>query len=254
VPADLDPPHHHLTFMTPLSEDRAAHMVAFLAEGLSGTVVDIGCGWAELLLRVVAAAPNCRGIGIDVNEVALAHGRALAERRALSDRVTLIHGDAATKAPAVAQAVICIGASQVWNPPSEVSLPLDYARALAAIRGTLRPGGRVVYGDGIWSRPPTNSAVAALGGRADEFVRLDQLVEIAVTAGFAPVAFHEADLREWDAFESGYSAGLAYWLSTHDAADPDESDVRGRAQRQRNAYLLGYRKILGMGYLQLVAV
>ena len=186
--------------------------------------------------------------------LALDHGRALAEQRALSDRITLIHGDGAAEATAVAQAVICIGASQVWNPPSDVSLPMDYARALAAICSALQPGGRVVYGEAIWSRPPTDAAVAALGGRADEFVPLDQLIEIAVTAGFTPVAFHEADLSEWDAFESGYSTCFATWLSTHDAADADAPEVRRRAQRQRNAYLLGYRTILGLGYLELLAV
>jgi len=46
------PLHRDLTFLAPLSEARATRLVAFLAEEPPSTVLDVGCGWAELLLRV----------------------------------------------------------------------------------------------------------------------------------------------------------------------------------------------------------
>jgi hypothetical protein len=47
VSPDFTPPHVDLTFMTPLSKERATRLVGFLADGSPGTVLDIGCGWAS---------------------------------------------------------------------------------------------------------------------------------------------------------------------------------------------------------------
>jgi cyclopropane fatty-acyl-phospholipid synthase-like methyltransferase len=247
-------PFEDLTFMTPLSDQRADRLVRFLAEDLHGTVVDIGCGWAELLLRVVSAAPAAHGIGVDIDEGMIDHGRVLADRRGLSDRVTLLAGDGKAYGQHQANAVICIGASHVWGPPVEENLPLDYASALRAIREMVERGARVVFGEGVWSRPPTPEAAAPLSGRLDELVELKELIELAVAHRFTPIAVHEASLEEWDDFESGYSARYAKWLAEHDRDDPDAAEVLERAARQRAGYFGGYRGILGMAYLSLVAV
>lgn len=251
----LSEPSEDLTFMSPLSEDRAGRLVAFLAHGLEdGVVLDVGCGWAELLLRVVAAAPASGGIGIDTDEASITHGRALVEQYGLAGRVTLIQGDAKDHSPGQADAMLCVGASQIWGPPVEVRQPLDYAAALSAIRATVPKGARVVYGESIWSSPPSTAAVSHLSGRVDELVALPELVELAVAHGFAPMAVHEASPDEWDTFESGYSACYARWLSEHEPTDPDAESVRTSAARQRSAYLSGYRGVLGMAYLELLAV
>ncbi len=236
------PPHADLTFMTPLSEERATRLVGFLAEGEPGTVLDIGCGWAELLLRVLEAAPD-----------AIAHGQGLADARSLTDRVDLRVSDAGDLKGGWDR-VICIGASQVWGAPVEELQPLPYAPALAALRSLLPRGGRLVYGDGIWTRPPTRAAVTPLAGRDDEFVTLGEVADLAVAAGFAPLAVHEASLDEWDVFESGYAAAYARWLAEHPTNDPETDEVRALAERQRAAYFAGYRGVLGLGYLELLAV
>ncbi len=251
---DLRQPFEDLMFMSPLSEQRAERLVRFIAEGLDGTVLDVGCGWAELLLRTVEAAPESCGIGIDLDAVSIDHGRQLATERGLDGRVTLLAGDARTVAPTRADAVICIGASQVWGPPVEAAQPVDYASALEAIRAMVSPGDRVVYGEGIWSRPPTPEAVAPLSGRLDELVLLPELVELAVDKALMPIAVQEASTDEWDDFESGYSACYAHWLVEHGLDHPDAEDVRARAARQRGGYLNGYRSTMSMAYLALVAV
>ncbi|KQY63998.1 MULTISPECIES: SAM-dependent methyltransferase [unclassified Nocardioides] len=251
---ELDAPHVDLTFLTALSEERAERLVAFLAAGLDGTVADIGCGWAELLLRTLEAAPGANGIGVDLDAASIAHGVELAAKRGLADRVELVAGDAKKALPPRADAVICIGASQIWGPPVEEDQPLDHRSALRALRALLEPGGRAVYGEGIWSTTPTEAAIAPLAGRLDEFVKLGDLLEIAVEEGFMPVQVHEANQDEFDEFESGYSACYARWLATHPADHPDAAGVREQAAAQRAAYYGGYRGVLGLAYLALVAV
>ncbi|MGH3025146.1 MAG: SAM-dependent methyltransferase [Gaiellaceae bacterium] len=246
--------YEDLTFMTPLSEVRASRLVSFLSDGLDGGVVlDIGCGWAELLLRVVEAVPSCTGVGIDLDAESIEYGKRVAQERGLADRVSLIEGDGRHMAPQQADAVICVGASQVWNPPSESVEPMGYRRALEAIRAKVERGAHVVYGEGIWSAPPTRAASAPLGGRLDELEFLPDFVEVALGAGFSPLAVHEASLAEWDQFESGCNACYARWLLEHGHDHPDAAEVREMSRRARDGYLRGYRGILGLAYLELVA-
>jgi len=249
---DFGPPHLDLTFMAPLSEERASRLLAFLADGEPRAALDIGCGWAELLLRLLERVPGAKGEGVDLDAIAIAHGRSLANARGLSARVDLRVGDALDLEGSWDR-VVCIGASQVWGAPVEEQQPLPYAAALTALRALVPLGGRVVYGEGIWSRPPTSAAVAPLAGRDDEFRTLGEVAQLAVDAGFVPFAVHEASMDEWDVFESGYAAAYSRWLAEH-GDDPKADEVRELAERQRAAYFSGYRGILGLAYLELVAV
>jgi cyclopropane fatty-acyl-phospholipid synthase-like methyltransferase len=247
------PLHDDLTFLAPLSEDRAARLVSFLAGGHPSSVLDLGCGWAELLLRVLEATPGATGTGIDLDHHALATAREVAERRGVVHRVSFEARDA-RELHGTFDAVTCIGASQIWGAAVEDNQPLDYVAALTALRELLPRGGRLVYGEGIWSSAPTPEATASLSGRDDEYVPLGQFVELAETHGFAVMAAHEASLDEWDVFESGFTAGYARWLAEHEPDDPGADEVRQMAARQHAAYYGGYRGVLGLAYLELVAL
>jgi hypothetical protein len=253
---DLPPLHEDLVFLSPLSEQRAAGFVDWLAGGLTAgsTLLDIGCGWGELALRVAAVSPQARVVGVDTDRSALDEARRRARDRGLADRASFLPGAGAMTGPDDVDALVAIGASQVWGSDSEEPQPLPYAAALSGMRDRVRPGARVLYGDGVWSRSPTPEAVAPLAGRDDEFVSLGELVELAVQHGFAPVAVSEAGQDEWDACESGFTAGYATWLASHATDHPDAEEVRGLAHRQRDAYFNGYRGVLGLAYLQLLAV
>jgi len=247
------PLHQDLTFLAPLSDERAARLVGFLTGQVPATVLDVGCGWAELLLRVLEAAPSATGLGVDLDEESLARARRVADERGPGARATFEARDArGVRGPF--DAVTCIGASQIWGPDVEETQPLDYAAALTALRALLPRGGRLVYGEGIWSAPPTPAATAPLSGRDDEYVTLAQLVTIAEAHGLGVLAAHEASVDEWDAFESGFAAGWVRWLAEHPADDPDADEVRARVARQHASYLGGYRGVLGLAYLHLVAL
>ncbi|MDF3143167.1 class I SAM-dependent methyltransferase, partial [Streptomyces sp. T21Q-yed] len=84
-----------LTFHGPLSETRANNLVQRLTRTNPTTVLDIGCGWGELMLRVLAAAPQAQGTGIDVNAEDLARGRREAETRGLAHRAAFVEESAA---------------------------------------------------------------------------------------------------------------------------------------------------------------
>ncbi len=245
-----------LTFHGPLSEERATRMVARLTDRAHArppaTVLDIGCGWGELMLRVLEAAPGATGVGIDLNEDDLTRGRANATARGLSERVRLMRESGVESAQGPADVVLCLGASHALSdaPPPETT-----AAALRALRRLVTPGGAVVLGEGFWQRPPTPGDLSGMwpDTSAAEFHDLAGLVDLAVDAGFRPVWIESASQDEWEQFESAYQADVEEWLAAH-PDHPSAKETRERVDSHRSTWLRGYRGVLGLAYLTLVPV
>ncbi len=233
--------HTYLDFNAPLSDEHARELVQSLQPVAGACVVDFGCGWAELLLRVLAVEPAARAIGIDVDAAAIARGRANARARGLHDRVQLEEADLASWAGEMADVAIAIGVSHAWN---------GAGAALDALKARVKPGGRLLYGDGIWEQPPTAGALAALEAAPGDFGTLADLVDLAIERGFRVLSVSVASLAEWDSFESRWCAGRERWLLEHPDA-PDAGAVRAFVDDHRDGWLRGYRKILGFAYLTL---
>ena len=149
---DLPPRFTRLTFHGPLSEARAARIVDRLARTRPATVLDIGCGWGELMLRILAAVPGAAGTGIDLSGADLARGRDNAAARGLAQRVSFIEESAVRTARGPANLVLCVGSTHVL---SEARPPQHTLNALHALRRLVSPGGRVFLGEGFWEHPPT---------------------------------------------------------------------------------------------------
>ena len=228
--------YEHLTFNAPLSDARADALVGRLAAAGPSTVVDVGCGWGELLLRIAARSPRVAALGVDTEERHLERARARARELGVANRVTFQNrpGDELTEPSDV---VICIGSSHAFGDTP--------AQALAALRPLVRPGGRLVLGEGTWEvRGPVEpdrvwDDVVALPSVAG-------LVDLAVEAGYRPLWVETADEDELFAFESGYLADLEEWLMHH-----DDVAVRARADEHRSRWLHGYRNAFGFAYLTL---
>jgi SAM-dependent methyltransferase len=233
-----------LDFMGPLSGERADRLVADLAARKPSTVIDAGCGWGELLLRIVAACPGAHGVGVEVHEPDVLRARRNANARRLSDRVTFRHGPAAEQT-GVADVVVSVGAYHAFG---------DIPEALRALHGLVAPGGCLLFGAEFWERPPTPERLAHMwpGTTADECTDLAGLVDRAVAAGFRPLRIETATRGEWEGFESGLAADREEWL----AANPDHpgaGEVRAALDTQRSLWLRGHRDVMGFAYLTLAA-
>jgi SAM-dependent methyltransferase len=241
-----------LTFHGPLSEARAARIVARLTANRPGTVLDIGCGWGELMLRILAAAPQATGTGLDTDQGDLARGRASAQARGLGDRVTFVQESAVKTSGGPADLVLCVGSSHALT---DAEPPGHLVAALAELRRLVSPGGRVLLGEGFWHRTPTESELAGMwpGTTAGEFGDLAGLVDLAVAAGFRPAWTETATLEEWEDFESGYQCDEEEWLAAH-GDHPEAAGLRAQVDQHRSYWLRGYYDLLGMAYLTLVPV
>ncbi|MET9759260.1 class I SAM-dependent methyltransferase [Streptomyces sp. NPDC006372] len=240
-------PHRtRLTFHGPLSEPRADQLVARLARTTPASVLDIGCGRGELMLRVLEALPEATGIGVDLDAEDLARAREAAEERGLAARARFIEESATGTTRGPADLVLCVGASQALGD----RLP----KALAELRRLVRDGGRVLLGEGFWQRPPTEAELSRMwpDAAATDHHDLATLVALAIEAGFRPEWTETASLDEWEAFESAYQADVEVWLAEH-PGHPLAAETRERVDRHRARWLT-YRGVLGLAYLTLVPV
>ena len=241
---DAPPRLTRLVHHGPLSDARAAGLVRRLAAGAPATVLDIGCGWGELLLQLLAAVPGATGTGVDTDAADLARGRTAARGRGLADRVEFVERPAA-EVPGPADVVLCVGSSQ--------ALATDLPAALAALSARVAPAGRLLLGEGFWRSPPPPERLARMwpGATADDHPDLAGLVAACVAAGFRPEWVETASDDEWDAFESGYAADREEWLVRH-PHDERAPEVRARLDAHRASWLSGYRGLLGQAYLTLL--
>jgi ubiquinone/menaquinone biosynthesis C-methylase UbiE len=203
--------------------------------------LDLGCGWGELLLRAVAAGSAdgafATGVGVDTDTAALDRGRAQALARGLQDQITFVEA-AAAEWNETADRVLCVGASHAFGGTEQ---------ALTALTPLVRQGGRLLFADGCWERPPTGAAEALFGADVEP---LADVLTHAVAAGWRVLHVSTADQREWDDFESTWRAGRQEWLVAH-PSDGQTPAVRRELDAQLTEYVGTYRGVLGFCYLVL---
>ncbi|MFD5842531.1 SAM-dependent methyltransferase [Streptomyces chartreusis] len=245
----LPPRLTRLTFHGPLSEARAQGLVRRLTSTNPRTVLDIGCGWGELMLRVLAAAPQATGVGVDLNAEDLARGRRNAEARGLAERARFVEESATGTSRGPADLVLCVGSSQALGAAEP---PGHFAEALRELRRLVSDDGRVLLGEGFWQRPPTAAELAGMwpGAAASDHHDLAALLDLVVAAGFRPEWTETANPDEWEEFESAYQADVEVWLARN-PGHPLADETRERLDRHR-AQWMNYRGVLGLAYLTLV--
>jgi len=214
--ADGPPRLTRLTFRGPLSEARAGALVRRLALAEPGTVLDLGCGWGELMLRVLAAV---RGRG---SPVSMWTPRISAVAGGPPRRGDLPTVAGSSRSPPSAPR----GATPIWScasvrvmssprPSRRTTSPRPCGNCAAGPRRRTRAARRGLLAThpvrsravrhvarGVRERPsrPGDPRRPRRGGRVPAL-------------GVAPLGEGgEASLAEWEEFESGYQADAEVWL------------------------------------------
>ncbi len=236
--------HAFLDFNAPMSDARAYELINTLQPLAGRTVVDFGCGWAELLLRILETEPTARGFGVDEDGSGVDRGRGNAEKRGLQDHVRLDLANVTTWEAPPADVALSIGASHAWG---------GTRATLEAVRERIEPGGRLLLGDAFWEKPPTDAVLARLGAKPDDYGTIADLVDLAMATGYRLLSLATANLDEWDGFESRWCAGRERWL-LENPDHPEAAAVRKVVDDHRDTWLHGYRGHLGFAYLTLARV
>lgn len=115
-----------LDFNSPMADATAGYLVQRLASSAPADITDVGCGWAELLLRLLEACQAATGVGF----------RAELGGVRPSDLV------------------LSVGAEHVFGTLDD---------GLHELLPWVRPGGRLLLGTLIWERPPVSELLEAFG-------------------------------------------------------------------------------------------
>ncbi|SPN99944.1 uncharacterized protein DNG_02796 [Cephalotrichum gorgonifer] len=224
-----------LTWNTPLSEAHATDLLGRLQLSEAKSIVDIGCGWGELLLRAAAlAGPDIKATGVDTDQLLLDRGARNALERNIAAEFVQQRGE---EFRGTADRAVCIGSSHTLGGTREM------LKRLAEVV----PRGRVLVGDNCYDSPPAKEVVDVLG---EGILTLVEIVQLCRETGWEVLHLSTADQREWDDFESGHRAGPREWLLAH-PDDPQAAEVRELHDGREREYLGAYRGVLGLVYLVL---
>lgn len=222
-----------LNFNNPMTEATANRLVAELATSDPIRILDVGCGWGELLLRLLAACPSATGHGIDHDDALIDRAKRNAENRNLTPRVSF--------SPSLddddrGDVVLNVGAEHVFG---------DLDRALVELHKLVRPGGRLLFGTQFWEQPPSADLVEAIGELPD----LVGLMDVATSIGWRPLGLKVASLDDWDHFEFRFLMDWEQYVMkprVRGAAD----QAAQAADEHRRSYLRR-RGILGFAFITL---
>lgn len=228
--------HGEMAIMNPLSGTILNEAIGELELTPGTRVLDLGCGKAEALRRIVERY-DVHGVGVDLSPFAIAQARA-ASMELRKGTLELIEGDALQYAPESSfDAVLALGPG--WEHESFESLIRQtYPHAL--------PGGLLLLADAYWRTEPTAEYMALLGVTRSEMGSHGANVQVAIGLGLVPLWAAAATQRDWDRYEWGYLANVERWAAEH-PNDSQRAAFLERARAGRDRYLAGGRDQLGFG-------
>jgi SAM-dependent methyltransferase len=199
--------------------DDIVERVASMGIGGGSRVLDLGCGPAELLRRIVERT-RASGVGVDTSHFALDEARARIARSSAGDRIELRLADVTQiERRCEHDVVLCIGPG--WDAGGWSSLA-QWAAGFVAL------GGHVVLGEGAWRRRPTAGELRTLGTELDAYPKSQSVERIVGQYGVQVLWSGRATSEDWDAYGERYrSAMLDFARSTPD--DPLAAAARERS-------------------------
>ena len=213
--------HGPRRYWNPVPDDAMDTLLAELPLRQTPWVVDIGCGRGEAL-RVLSDRFGAVGLAIEPDAQALA----------------------AVDLPGVERVAARFTPQQLTRPADAIlSIGVLPWADLAPLGAHLAPGGVLVVGDGVLTRPAHPDYAAFYGDLPPLLVDWRARAE---AAGWRVVRERLATQAEWDRYEECHAARIRAWCDRH----PDHPEVeawRARVDAWHGTYRRHGRGTLGFG-------
>jgi SAM-dependent methyltransferase len=232
----FDVTHRDHLICNPTSERKLDELIELLELHAKARVLDIACGKAELLIRLVERY-GVTGDGVDLSPFAVRDARARASARVPGHALAIHEQDGRLFQFATGSydLAMCIGASWTFG---------GYSETLLALRRAVRPGGLIVVGEPFWRDTPGADYLAASGLELSSFgthaTNAAAGTDLALAFLYALVSSED----DWDRYE-GLQWRAAERYATEHPEDPDAQTILAQVRASRDIYLKWQRDLLG---------
>lgn len=225
-------------YNAPVSHECVAWLCKALKVREKPHVIDLGCGWGQLLVDIVLHLPQSTGTGYDSDQLVIERATEEASTFANEDRITFSVADC-TQVTEHSDVLICMGSTHAWACLKD---------ALSSFEQTLWPEGQLIIGVPYWENSPSDAACHALGTTQDGLPTEISLRTLVTESGFDITGFWASTLAEWDAFEIAWCASRVIWLREN-PNHPDFARYAEKLEKHRAMWLDGYRTYLGFAVI-----
>ena len=237
---------HH--FSSPVSVETLDRVLALSGIQRGWRVIDLGCGPAAMALHL-ADRYGATVEAVDRSPAMLDLARARAEAHAAGDRLTFHQAESmdylAARQPC--DLLMAVGAGALVPGASD-----NIAQFKALAQG-VRPGGRLLWGETFWKRPPSETLRGGLGAVAALYAGHADYVFAGEAAGLTPLYAAVSSDQDWDEYAWRYATTVDTYAASN-PADPEAAAMRQRIAAWRRLYLAEGRDAMGFGlYLFAVA-
>lgn len=238
--------HTRRDICNPLSFDKLDAVISRLELSENADAIDIGCGKAELLIRLAHAWGHrgdrgVRSVGVERSPLFAAEAKRRVGEAALTNEITIHESDALVwlnANPALRfDLACCTGSLHALG---------GYEPTLRTLLDRLNPGGWLLIGEGFWAQPPAPEYLKFLGDDETQFTTHAGNIELALKLGLTPYFAATASADEWDDYEWTYSSTIEQHVREN-PGDPDANEMLERIRPWREAYLKWGRETLGFG-------
>jgi SAM-dependent methyltransferase len=230
--------HRDHDYCNPISAAKIEKVLDLLPLDGNSRVLDLGCGRAELALRIIERFASTV-IAVDHSEPMLDAARERAQWTGALAKLHLDDSDIRNYQadPETFHLTVMLGAGGIEGGMRGIC---------SQLRTWTKPGGYILVGEGYWQRKPRAEYVAFLGGPETQYLDHGGNVQAGVSAGLIPMYALTASLDEWDDYEWKYSRSIERYAGER-PDDPDVPEMLKRGRRWRDAYLQWGRDTLGFG-------
>jgi ubiquinone/menaquinone biosynthesis C-methylase UbiE len=230
---------HH--FSSPVTPDLLDRVLAVSGVVHGWRVIDLGCGPATMALHL-AEHYGVSVEAVDRSAIMLELARDRAKAHAVGRRLSFHQAESMDYLAGAepCDLLVAVGAGML------VPGAADNAAQLGALAAGVKPGGRLLWGEIFWKKPPsamlrqTTRPVAALYASHADYVMAGE------AAGLTPLYAAVCTDQDWDEYAWRYASAVEAHAAAH-PEDPDSAAMRARIAAWRKIYLDEGRDTLGFG-------
>jgi SAM-dependent methyltransferase len=228
--------HRDHDYCNPIAAAKIERLLDLLPLDETSRVLDLGCGRAELALRIIERFGSTV-VAVDRSSMMLDAARERAEWTGALGKLHLDDVDIADYRadPENFHLTVMLGAGGIKGGMTGICNRLKH---------WTRSGGYVLIGEGFWRQKPHSEYLALLGDKDTQFLDHRGNVQAGIDAGLIPMHATTASLDEWDEYEWKYCRAIERYVREQ-PEDPDIPAMLERSRRWRDAYLKWGRDTLG---------